>query len=126
MWRFPFHKGPVVCHSLLFHKIHLLIVLKSVSCISIPIKQLHVGVTIFITGFHFTNELEMVSDVEHRAPLGRSDYQQLKFSFKYYFVLFPSSYGSVRYSRFCSSRTMNSCIDSTSLLQRSADVRSVR
>ena len=32
----------------------------------------------------FTNELEMVSDVQHMAPLGRSDHQMLKFNFNCY------------------------------------------
>ena len=32
----------------------------------------------------FTNELEMVSDVQHMAPLGKSDHQMLKFNFNCY------------------------------------------
>ena len=32
----------------------------------------------------FTNELEMVSDVQHMAPLGNSDHQLLKFNFNCY------------------------------------------
>ena len=32
----------------------------------------------------FTNELEMVSDVQHMAPLGKSDHQMLKFDFNCY------------------------------------------
>ena len=32
----------------------------------------------------FTNELEMVSDVQHMAALGRSDNQILKFNFNCY------------------------------------------
>ena len=32
----------------------------------------------------FTNELEMVSEVQHMAPLGRSDHQMLKFNFNCY------------------------------------------
>ena len=32
----------------------------------------------------FTNELEMVSDVLHMAPLGKSDHQMLKFNFNCY------------------------------------------
>ena len=32
----------------------------------------------------FTNELEMVSDVQHMAPLGRSDQQMLKLNFNCY------------------------------------------
>ena len=32
----------------------------------------------------FTNELEMVSDMHHMAPLGKSDHQMLKFNFNCY------------------------------------------
>ena len=32
----------------------------------------------------FTNELEMVSDVQHMAPLGKSNHQMLKFNFNCY------------------------------------------
>ena len=32
----------------------------------------------------FTNELEIVSDVQHMAPLGKSDHQTLKFNFNCY------------------------------------------